>query len=157
MPNRYVKNPLRPGNVFGHEDKFSGLGLFFDTYANQNGAHNHGHPYISAMINNGSLEYDHDRDGTHTEVSGCEAKLRGVDHDTSISIAYADETLSVRTNIDGTNEFRECFTVKDIKLPTNYYFGFTAATGDLSDNHYLINVRTYEIDIPGQTNEGKIY
>lgn len=33
----YVKTPLRPGSVFGHEDKFSGLGIFLDTYANQNG------------------------------------------------------------------------------------------------------------------------
>lgn len=99
--------------------------------------------------------YDHDSDGTHTQVSGCEAKLRGVEHDTTISVAYIDETLTVRTNIDGTNEFRECFTSKGIQLPTNYHLGFTAATGDLSDNHYLITVRTYEIDIPGQTNEGR--
>ena len=46
--------------------------------------------------------------------------------------------------------------MKGIKLPTNYYMGFTAATGDLSDNHYIISVRTYEIDIPGQTNEGNL-
>lgn len=31
----------------------------------------HDHPYISAMVNNGSLHYDHDRDGTHSQVSGC--------------------------------------------------------------------------------------
>lgn len=31
----------------------------------------HEHPYISAMVNNGSLHYDHDRDGTHSQVSGC--------------------------------------------------------------------------------------
>ena len=89
------------------------------------------------------------------QLSGCEAKLRGVDHDTSISITYADDTLSVRTNIEGTNEFRECFTSSGVLLPTNYYIGFSAATGDLSDNHYLISVRTYEIDIPGQTAEGR--
>ena len=64
----YVKHPLRPGNVFGHEDQFEGLGIFFDTYANQNGAHNHAHPYISAMVNNGTLRYDHDTDGSHYQV-----------------------------------------------------------------------------------------
>ncbi len=31
----------------------------------------HDHPYISAMVNNGSIHYDHDRDGTHSQVSGC--------------------------------------------------------------------------------------
>lgn len=58
---RYTKDPLQPGPVFGSKDHFQGLAVFLDTYANQNGHHNHGHPYISAMVNNGSLSYDHDR------------------------------------------------------------------------------------------------
>ena len=40
-------------------------------------------------------------------------------------------------------------------MPTNYYVGFSAATGELTDNHYLVTVRAYEIDIPGHTNEGR--
>jgi mannose-binding lectin 2 len=36
----------------------------------------HAHPYISAMVNNGTLYYDHDRDGTHTQLAGCEARFR---------------------------------------------------------------------------------
>ena len=31
----------------------------------------HDHPYISAMVNNGSVHYDHDRDGTHSQMAGC--------------------------------------------------------------------------------------
>ena len=27
------------------------------------------------MVNNGSLHYDHDKDGTHTELAGCEANF----------------------------------------------------------------------------------
>lgn len=55
----------------------------------------HGHPYISAMVNNGSLSYDHDRDGTHTELAGCEAKFRNVDHDTHVVIRYENDILTV--------------------------------------------------------------
>ena len=55
----------------------------------------HGHPYISAMVNNGTLHYDHDRDGTHTEVAGCEAQFRNKPHDTYIAIRYERNTLSV--------------------------------------------------------------
>lgn len=54
----------------------------------------HQHPYISAMINNGSLHYDHDRDGTHTQIAGCEAKLRNLEHDTHIAIRYEYNTLT---------------------------------------------------------------
>ena len=31
----------------------------------------HEHPYISAQVNNGSVAYDHDSDGTHSQVAGC--------------------------------------------------------------------------------------
>ena len=35
----------------------------------------HEHPYISAQVNNGSVAYDHDSDGTHSQVSGCTVSL----------------------------------------------------------------------------------
>ncbi len=46
------------------------------------------------MVNNGSLHYDHDRDGTHTQLAGCEAKFRNVDHDTYVAIRYEDDKLT---------------------------------------------------------------
>lgn len=45
------------------------------------------------MVNNGTLHYDHDRDGTHTQLAGCEAKFRNYNHDTHLSIIYKDDTL----------------------------------------------------------------
>jgi len=48
------------------------------------------------MVNNGSLHYDHDRDGTHTSLAGCEAKFRNKDYDTFVAIRYQDNTLRVR-------------------------------------------------------------
>ena len=142
---------MRPGSVFGNEEFFSGLGLFLDTYANQNGPHGHQHPYISAMVNNGTLKYDHDRDGTHTELAGCEAKFRGADHPTYIMIRYQKNTLTVQTDIEGKNEWKECFSVGGVRLPTGYHLGITAATGDLSDNHDVISVKTFELDAPEET------
>lgn len=46
------------------------------------------------MINNGSLHYDHDRDGTHTQLAGCETKFRNLDHDTHLSIRYERDVLT---------------------------------------------------------------
>lgn len=153
----YAKEPLRIGPVFGNADPFVGLAIFMDTYANQNGPHNHGHPYLSAMVNNGSMLYDHDRDGTHTEVAGCEAKFRGVEHDCFLSIRYENDELTVSTDIEGKNAWKECFKVKGVQLPTGYYFGASAATGDLTDNHDIISMKLYELDIPddGKLNEDR--
>lgn len=64
----YAKERMIEGPVFGSKDLFSGLAIIVDTYSNHNGPHNHQHPYLSAMVNNGTLSYDHDRDGTHTQL-----------------------------------------------------------------------------------------
>lgn len=50
------------------------------------------------MVNNGSYHYDHDRDGTHTELAGCEAQFRAVKHDTLVAIRYEGNTLTVSTH-----------------------------------------------------------
>ena len=97
------------------------------------------------MVNNGSLEYDHDRDGTHTQLAGCEAKFRQLDHDTFISIKYEKNVLTVSTDIENQLNWKLCSSVAGVRLPTNYYFGFSASTGDLSDNHDVISFKIYDI------------
>ena len=143
----YTKERNQLGNVFGNKDYFVGLGVFFDTYSNHNGPHNHGHPYISAMVNNGSQHYDHDRDGTHTELAGCEAQFRGAQHETYAAIRYEQQVLTVSIDIEGKNNWKPCFTVKGVRLPIGYYFGASAATGELADNHDIISMKLYQLDV----------
>lgn len=97
------------------------------------------------MVNNGTLSYDHDMDGTHTQLAGCEAKFRNVDYDTTISIRYENDVLTVSTDIENKNVWKPCFTVEGVKLPTGYYFGASATTGDLSDNHDIHAFRFFEL------------
>lgn len=144
----YAKERMKTGPVFGNQDYFQGLAVILDTYSNHNGPHNHQHPYISAMVNNGSLHYDHDRDGTHTQLAGCEAKFRNLEHDTHITVRYERDVLTVSTDFANKAAWKECFSVKDIKLPTGYYFGISATTGDLSDNHDILSIRLFELDLP---------
>ncbi|XP_076165423.1 vesicular integral-membrane protein VIP36 isoform X2 [Ptiloglossa arizonensis] len=144
----YAKERMQMGPVFGNQDYFQGLAIILDTYSNHYVPHNHQHPYISAMVNNGSLHYDHDSDGTHTQLAGCEAKFRNLEHDTHIVVRYERDTLTVSTDFANKAVWKECFSVKDIKLPTGYYFGISATTGDLSDNHDILSIRLYELDLP---------
>lgn len=71
------------------------------------------------------------------------------------------------TNINGNQNWDTCFMAGDVDLPTGYYFGFSAATGDLAgavslclvchtyliwyllctDNHDIITVRAYDVDV----------
>ncbi|CAG0920774.1 unnamed protein product [Notodromas monacha] len=142
----YTKDRLISGPVFGSKDLFSGLALMLDTYSNQNGPHNHPHPYISAMVNNGTMSYDHDRDGTHTQIAGCHAKFRNVPFDTIVSVRYQNDVLTVKTDMEGKREWKDCFEASSVLLPTGYFIGLTAVTGDLSDNHDIISVKFYELE-----------
>ena len=54
----------------------------------------------------------------------------------------------VSTDIANKGAWKECFSVKEIKLPTGYYFGVTATTGDLTDNHEILSIRLFELDLP---------
>merc|ERR1719187_1681876 len=128
------------GPVFGSKDFFSGLVIIADTYSNHNGPHNHNHPYLSAMVNNGSQSYDHDRDGTHTMIGGCEVKFRNMKHETYIAIRYENDKLTVSHDLNNKRAWTPCFTVDGVTLPTGYHFGVSATTGDLSDNHDIISI-----------------
>lgn len=149
----YTQTPPSSGPAFGARDSFRGLGVFFDTYANQNGEHSHEHPYINAMINDGTKKYDHDRDGTLTELAGCSSNFRNREYTLAI-IRYSNDQLSVSLKYHDTKDPVECFKVDGVRLPTGYYIGITAATGELSDNHDIYSVHTYDLEVvhPDQDN-----
>ena len=48
------------------------------------------------MVSNGSLHYDHDSDGTHTSLSGCQANIRALSTDSYLAIRYENNTLMVQ-------------------------------------------------------------
>ena len=119
-----------------------------DTYSNHLSPHKHQPPYLSAMINNGSLGYDHDKDGSLTMIGGCEVKFRNFNHETWLAVRYEDDKLTVSHDLDNKRAWTPCFTIPNVKLPTGYYFGVSATTGDLSDAHDIIGIKTYELDTP---------
>eukprot|EP00126_Sphaerothecum_destruens_P001905 Sdes_comp15337_c0_seq1m4202 len=148
---------MKTGEIFGNMDYFTGLAVIFDTYSNHNGEHHHGHPYISAMVNNGTVHYDHDTDGTHTEFAGCEASFRNPSEgeQTHARIVYLDFTLSVYLYTQGKQYL--CFQRKGVYLPIGYHLGFSAATGALSDNHDIERVLVYRLPFTNPANEGITY
>jgi len=147
----YTRDRMRSGQVFGNQDHFSGLAVIADTYSNHNGPHNHQHPYLSAMINNGSLSYDHDRDGTHTMVGGCEVKFRNFAHETYLSVRYENDELTVSHDLNDRGAWEKCFSVTGVTLPTGYFIGASAATGELSDNHDILSMKFFELEVASET------
>lgn len=54
----------------------------------------------------------------------------------------------VSTDLENKAAWKECFQVKGVRLPTGYHIGLSATTGDLSDNHDIMSVRLFELDLP---------
>ncbi|KAK5613078.1 hypothetical protein CRENBAI_001820 [Crenichthys baileyi] len=133
-----TKDRMQNGPVFGNINQFVGLGIFVDTYPNADRTHDRTFPYVSVMLGNGTLSYDHDRDGRPTELGGCSAMTRNSIYDTF---------LLVMVDVDGKQEWRECAFISGLRLPTGYYFGASSATGDLSDNHDIISMKVYQLTV----------
>ncbi|KAM9470191.1 vesicular integral-membrane protein VIP36 isoform 3-T3 [Clarias gariepinus] len=138
----YTKERLHPGP--GSNDNFHGLAVFIDTYPNDEASYR-SFPYISAMVSNGSLSYDHGNDGRSTELGGCSAELRNKNHDTYLAIRYSKGRLTIMVDVDDKNGWKECIDIGGVRLPTGYFFGASAATGDLSDNHDIISMKMYQL------------
>ncbi|CAN9504505.1 unnamed protein product [Ophioblennius macclurei] len=154
----YTKERMQKGPVFGNMDNFTGLGVFVDTYPNEE-KHLEAQkkrytprtqrifPFVLAMVGNGSISYDHERDGRPTELGGCNAMVRNLKHDTFLFIRYIRRRLTVMIDIDGQHEWRDCLDIPGVRLPQGYYFGATAITGDLSDNHDIISLKLYQLTV----------
>ena len=59
---------------------------------------------------------------------------------------YEGDTLTVSHDLDNKRTWEKCFSIPNVILPTGYYFGVTATTGDLSDAHDILGIKTYELD-----------
>ncbi|KAM9810740.1 VIP36-like protein [Neosynchiropus ocellatus] len=140
-----TRDRMQHGPVFGNMNQFVGLGVFLDTYPNADKSHDRAFPYVSVMLGNGTLTYDHDRDGRPTELGGCTAMLRNVAHDTFLLVRYLKNRLTLKLDVDGKQEWKDCADVTGLRLPTGYFLGASSLTGDLSDNHDIISVKLYQL------------
>ncbi|XP_020330152.1 lectin, mannose-binding 2-like b isoform X1 [Oncorhynchus nerka] len=151
----YTKERMQTGPVFGNMNLFTGLGVFVDTYPNENKNHEKKYnpstqrvfPYVSGMVGNGTLAYEHDRDGQSTELGGCTALVRNIPHDTFLLIRYTKNRLTIQIDVDGKQEWQDCLDLPGVRLPRGYFFGASSVTGDLSDNHDLISMKLYQLTV----------
>ncbi|KIH90613.1 lectin, mannose-binding protein 2 [Sporothrix brasiliensis 5110] len=136
-----TKERGQPGPVFGSVDKFEGLGIFFDTYKNNRPGVVF--PFVMAMVGDGKTPYDKDADGKANELAGCSARgIRGANIPTLFRLTYfQDKSLKLELQYKNEGEWTLCFETSDPPtLPPATYLGFSAETGELSDNHDLISV-----------------
>jgi len=151
-----TKQRAMPGPVFGSVDKFEGLGIFFDTYKNNRPGTIF--PYVMAMVGDGQTSYDKETDGKEQELAGCSARgLRRSTTDTKARLTYfQDKSLKLELKYQNNEDWTTCFEAGDVTLPSVSYLGFSAETGELSDNFDIVSVETSNLyqTTPGETTAG---
>ena len=80
------------GPVFGSSDRWNGLGIFFDSFDNDN---KHNNPYIMSMVNDGTKVYDHQHDGSTQQLAGCLRDFRNKPFPVKARIEYYRNVLTV--------------------------------------------------------------
>lgn len=130
------------GDVFGHTDNFEGLGIFIDTYKNNRPGVVF--PYVMAMFGDGNTAYDKKNDGKSGEMAGCSARgLRNAKQPTKLRLTYfQDKQLKLELQYKNEDDWQLCFDADSPPaIPNIAYLGFSAETGELSDNHDIVSVR----------------
>ncbi|KAI1911988.1 hypothetical protein LOZ53_002342 [Ophidiomyces ophidiicola] len=145
-----TKERTTTGPVFGSADKFEGLGIFFDTY--KNGRTGMSFPIVMAMMGDGHTAYDSHFDGKANDIGSCSARgIRGASSPTKARLTYfQDKLLALDLQYQSDGSWTSCFKITPssnvpIKIPAISYLGFSAETGELSDNHDIIELNTYSL------------
>lgn len=141
------------GEVFGSSDRWNGLGIFFDSFDNDN---KHNNPYIMAVINDGTRNFDHQNDGGSQALAGCLRDFRNKPFPTRARIEYYQNVLTVLFHSGMTNneqDYEMCLRAENVVLPKAGYFGISAATGGLADDHDVFHFLTTSLHPPGQLDQ----
>ncbi|OZC06689.1 Legume-like lectin family protein [Onchocerca flexuosa] len=132
------------GPVFGANDYWTGMGLFLDSFDNDAQKNN---PFVALMINDGTRQYDHQTDGSQQMLSGCQKDFRNKPYPVRLKIEYLHNvlTVSLSDGLQATPRYELCIRSENIFLPKNGFFGISAATGGLADDHDIIEYSVFSL------------
>uniref|UniRef100_F1L312 Protein ERGIC-53 n=2 Tax=Ascaris TaxID=6251 RepID=F1L312_ASCSU len=132
------------GPVFGSNDFWTGMGLFFDSFDNDGQKNN---PFVALMINDGTRQYDHQTDGSQQMLSGCQKDFRNKPFPVRVRIEYLRNVLTVMMSdgMQAAPRYEICIRAENIFLPKNGFFGISAATGGLADDHDVTDFSVFSL------------
>lgn len=137
------------GTLHGFNEKFYGVGIIVDTFKNTENMASHRD--ITVLVNDGEKTLEM----MVEDVKGCGASLRyhadradfSVTAASRLKIMVDENDLAIYVDAKNEGEWVECITLDDMPLKkdwaTRAYFGLTASTGALADNHDVISLSTF--------------
>lgn len=101
--------------------KFDGLVLVVDQYEGHGGS-------VRGFLSDGTIDFKNHPDPDHLAFGRCDHAYRNRGHLSTIKLHHANGLLEV--TVDG----EACFKTDKIKLPSDYYFGVSAASAENPDS-----------------------
>jgi len=147
----YTETAGSIGKVFGGNDGWNGMMLALDSFDNNALGDN---PIVALMLNDGTKSYDHQNDGKDQIVASCRRDYRNKVYPVKIKIVYRNNQLLIMYD-QGLTDFEDyevCARVVDVTLPKKGFFGASAATGGLADDHDILKFMTYSLHEPSAEN-----
>lgn len=109
-----------------------------------------------SVINDGTRMFDHQNDGGSQALAGCLRDFRNKPFPTRARIEYYQNVLTVMFHSGMTNneqDYEMCLRAENVVLPKSGYFGVSAATGGLADDHDVFHFLTTSLHQPGQLDQ----
>ena len=134
----------RTGPIYGHEDTYEGLGIFFDTYEGDDP--DDSEPFVVAMMNYGAtIGGEGDNPNYYdNQVGVCFAAYRNLPHLVRARIVWSGGKLQLWLDLDHSGKYQSCVQTtpgdERLKMPKEGYFGVTASTGSFGDSHVVYSL-----------------
>lgn len=151
----YTETAGIEGPAFGNVNTWKGLGIFCDSFDNDQQGNN---PFISVMMNDGTKIYDHNKDGQDLQLGGCLRDFRNRPNPVRLKIRYYEKVLTLWVHMGMSTkpeDFELCARLENIDLAKGGYFGLSAATGGLADDHDVVSFITHSLTPPKKEVEGE--
>lgn len=127
------------GPSMGISDKFMGLGVVVDTFANSRSSRT---PYVYAYVNDGTVGWDASTDGKTTQLTqGCHVEIN---KPTRMYVSLQGQVLRVAlSTAHGFKHRYDCFTATGVRLgfTGNGVFAVSAETGHYFATHDVMGVQ----------------
>ncbi|XP_056425269.1 protein ERGIC-53-like isoform X2 [Hyla sarda] len=150
----YTREKGGLGTVYGSTDLWDGLAIIFDTFDHDFKGNN---PAIVIVGNNGKLQYDHLWDGSTQALGTCVKNFRNTIRPFRVKITYYKRTLRVfvQTGFSPSDSAYElCAEVANMVVPSTGYFGVSAATSALADDHDVLSFMAYSLSTTWEESPG---
>jgi len=140
--------------VYGSRNNWMGLGIILDSFDNNAQQDN---PIIMAFVNDGTKHYKHEQDGGKEELFNCRKDFRNKPYPVRLKITYFKNklTLYYHNGLSELDDYEFCGQAENVVLEKGY-FGLSAATGGLSDDHDVLKFLTHSISNPEDAPEGTV-